>query len=202
VTHKKTPKFSAAVDHFNSVSYWTQGLILSQNSPGKDVTDLRERILNNFLKILSHLRKNNNFNSYFAVVAGVSSKAVTRLHWKSSIHEKIQEFQKITSVDKNFINYRPVLKDSELPCVPYIGIVRQDLYQVHLREKPMKDGMVNFDRVMRIHKLLEQTRRFRESKYDFQKSADIDRRFCGFQSLQNDDKLWEMSYLIRPLTEP
>lgn len=199
---QKTPNFSAAVDHFNSVSYWTQGLILSQNSPGKDATDLRERILNNFFKILSHLRKNNNFNSYFAVVAGVSSKAVTRLHWKSSIHEKIQEFQKITSVDKNFINYRPVLKDSELPCVPYIGIVRQDLYQVHLREKPMKDGMVNFDRVMRIHKLLEQTRRFRESKYDFQKSADIDRRFCGFQSLQNDDKLWEMSYLIRPLAEP
>jgi len=199
---QKTPNFSAAVDHFNSVSYWTQGLILSQNSPGKDATDLRERILNNFFKILSHLRKNNNFNSYFAVVAGVSSKAVTRLHWKSSIHEKIQEFQKITSVDKNFINYRPVLKDSELPCVPYIGIVRQDLYQVHLREKPMKDGMVNFDRVMRIHKLLEQTRRFRESKYDFQKSADIDRRFCGFQSLQNDDKLWEMSYLIRPLADP
>ena len=43
----KTPNFSAAVDHFNSVSYWTQGLILSQNSPGKDATDLRERILNN-----------------------------------------------------------------------------------------------------------------------------------------------------------
>ena len=49
------------------------------------------------------------------------------------------------------------------------------MIKVHLREKPMKDGMVNFDRVMRIHKLLEQTRRFRESKYDFQKSADIDR---------------------------
>jgi hypothetical protein len=44
---QKTPNFSAAVDHFNSVSYWTQGLILSQNSPGKDATDLRERILNN-----------------------------------------------------------------------------------------------------------------------------------------------------------
>lgn len=44
---QKTPNFSAAVDHFNSVSYWTQGLILSQNSPGKDATDLRERILSN-----------------------------------------------------------------------------------------------------------------------------------------------------------
>ena len=44
---QKTPNFSAAVDHFNSVSYWTQGLILSQNSPGKDASDLRERILNN-----------------------------------------------------------------------------------------------------------------------------------------------------------
>ena len=44
---QKTPNFSAAVDHFNSVSYWTQGLILSQNAPGKEATDLRERILNN-----------------------------------------------------------------------------------------------------------------------------------------------------------
>ena len=39
---KLVPNFAKAVDHFNNLSYWTQGIILSQAA---DAQDLREKIL-------------------------------------------------------------------------------------------------------------------------------------------------------------
>ena len=39
---EKVPNFAKAVDHFNNLSYWTQGIILSQT---KDSQDLREKII-------------------------------------------------------------------------------------------------------------------------------------------------------------
>ena len=82
--------------------------------------------------MLINLRRMQNFNSYFALVVGISSKAVARLNWKTSYHEKIADFQNLTNVEKNFSNYRGILKDAQLPCIPYIGLIKQDLYQVSI----------------------------------------------------------------------
>jgi len=41
----KVPNFALGVDHFNALSYWTQGIILTQNAPGKDGQDVREKIM-------------------------------------------------------------------------------------------------------------------------------------------------------------
>ena len=42
ISGEKVPNFAKAVDHFNNLSYWTQGIILSQT---KDSQDLREKII-------------------------------------------------------------------------------------------------------------------------------------------------------------
>ena len=142
---EKVPNFAKAVDHFNNLSYWTQGIILSQT---KDSQDLREKIIwkvnsprNSFhpktykifqlLNVLHHLQRLKNYNSYFALVSGVSSYAVTRLNWSKSIFtERIKDCQALTDLDKNFMKYREELRIASPPCLPYIGLIKQDLYQV------------------------------------------------------------------------
>ena len=146
---EKVPNFAKAVDHFNNLSYWTQGIILSQT---KESQDLREKIIwkvnsprNSFhpktykifqlLNVLHHLQRLKNYNSYFALVSGVSSYAVTRLNWSKSIFtERIKDCQALTDLDKNFMKYREELRIASPPCLPYIGLIKQDLYQVNQHE--------------------------------------------------------------------
>ena len=141
---EKVPNFAKAVDHFNNLSYWTQGIILSQT---KDSQDLREKIIwkvtvykaitqthknIQLLNVLHHLQRLKNYNSYFALVSGVSSYAVTRLNWSKSIFtERIKDCQALTDLDKNFMKYREELRIASPPCLPYIGLIKQDLYQVN-----------------------------------------------------------------------
>ena len=143
---EKVPNFAKAVDHFNNLSYWTQGIILSQT---KDSQDLREKIIwkvnslfppiyqtksVQLLNVLHHLQRLKNYNSYFALVSGVSSYAVTRLNWSKSIFtERIKDCQALTDLDKNFMKYREELRIASPPCLPYIGLIKQDLYQVNVQ---------------------------------------------------------------------
>ena len=42
---EKAPNFAQGVDHFNALSYWTQGIILTQNAPVKEAQEVREKII-------------------------------------------------------------------------------------------------------------------------------------------------------------
>ena len=47
-------------------------------------------------------------------------------------------------------------------------------FQVHLREKTLiENGCVNISKARKLHAHLESIRRFRNSKYDFQKNGEI-----------------------------
>ena len=84
------------------------------------------------MNVLHHLQRLKNYNSYFALVSGVSSYAVTRLNWSKSIFtERIKDCQALTDLDKNFMKYREELRIASPPCLPYIGLIKQDLYQVN-----------------------------------------------------------------------
>ena len=68
-------------------------------------------------------------------MSGVSSYAVTRLNWSKSIFtERIKDCQALTDLDKNFMKYREELRIASPPCLPYIGLIKQDLYQVNQHE--------------------------------------------------------------------
>jgi len=68
----------------------------------------------------------HNFNSFFAIVGGLNTTAVSRL--KGSL-EKVpkkamrlyKEIMDLASTDGNFWKYRSVLKKTSLPLIPYLG---------------------------------------------------------------------------------
>lgn len=47
----------------------------------------RERLLLKFIKIMKHLRKLNNFNSYLAILSALDSAPIRRLEWQKQTSE-------------------------------------------------------------------------------------------------------------------
>lgn len=82
---EKSPNLTLFTEHFNKMSYWARSRILEQGE-AKD----RERYVLKFIKIMKHLRRLNNFNSYLALLSALDSAPVRRLEWQKSITDGLQ----------------------------------------------------------------------------------------------------------------
>ena len=71
---EKSPNLTLFTEHFNKMSYWARSRILEQTE-ARD----RERYVIKFIKIMKHLRRLNNFNSYLAILSAVDSGPIQRL---------------------------------------------------------------------------------------------------------------------------
>ncbi|XP_026682486.1 rap guanine nucleotide exchange factor 1-like [Diaphorina citri] len=65
---EKSPNLTRFTEHFNKVSYWARTRILEQNE-ARD----REKYVVKFIKIMKHLRKMNNFNSYLGLLSALKT---------------------------------------------------------------------------------------------------------------------------------
>ena len=89
--------------------------ILEQNDAKE-----RERYMNKFMKVMKHLRKINNFNSYLALLAAVDCAAVRRLEWNQKILDTLESYCILIDSASSFRQYRVVLSATEPPCIPYM----------------------------------------------------------------------------------
>lgn len=79
---EKSPNLTQFTEHFNNMSYWVRSIIMLQEK-AQD----RERLLLKFIKIMKHLRKLNNFNSYLAILSALDSAPIRRLEWQKQTSE-------------------------------------------------------------------------------------------------------------------
>jgi len=75
-----SPNLILFTEHFNNISYWARSRILENESVRE-----REKYMVKFLKIMKHLRKMNNFNSYLSILSAVDSGPIQRLDWPKNI---------------------------------------------------------------------------------------------------------------------
>lgn len=109
------PNLNKFTEHFNKVSFWTRSRIL-QCEEQKE----REKYVTKFLKIMKHLRKLNNFNSYLAILSALCSAPISRLDWSKTITETIKELQVLIDSSSSFRIYRTALATAKPPCIPYM----------------------------------------------------------------------------------
>jgi Rap guanine nucleotide exchange factor 1 len=82
---EKSPNLTLFTEHFNKMSYWARSRILEQTEARE-----RERYVVKYIKIMKHLRRLNNFNSYLALLSALDSAPVRRLEWQKSITDGLQ----------------------------------------------------------------------------------------------------------------
>jgi Rap guanine nucleotide exchange factor 1 len=109
------------------------------------------------------------------------------------------------------------------PCIPYVGLVLQDLTFVHIGNPDTFDGKVNFAKRWQQFNILVSTKcnyknnpnsiflnykkyyylqdnlmRFKKDTYPFGRRDDIIHYFDDFVTYWSEDQMWEVSETIKP----
>ncbi|XP_067398016.1 rap guanine nucleotide exchange factor 1 isoform X2 [Emydura macquarii macquarii] len=190
---EKSPNLTQFTEHFNNMSYWVRSIIMLQEK-AQD----RERLLLKFIKIMKHLRKLNNFNSYLAILSALDSAPIRRLEWQKQTSEGLAEYCMLIDSSSSFRAYRAALAEVEPPCIPYLGLILQDLTFVHLGNPDYIDGKVNFSKRWQQFNILDSMRRFQQIHYDIKRNDDIVSFFNDFSDHLAEEALWELSLKIKP----
>ncbi|XP_039520752.1 rap guanine nucleotide exchange factor 1 isoform X2 [Pimephales promelas] len=190
---EKSPNLTQFTEHFNNMSYWVRSLIILQEK-AQD----REKLLLKFIKIMKHLRKLNNFNSYLAILSALDSAPIRRLEWQKQTSEGLEEYCTLIDSSSSFRAYRAALADVEPPCIPYLGLILQDLTFVHLGNPDLIKGKINFSKRWQQFNILDTMRRFQQVHYDLKNNDDIVSFFNDFSDHLAEEALWELSLKIKP----
>ncbi|XP_053505304.1 rap guanine nucleotide exchange factor 1b isoform X2 [Ictalurus furcatus] len=150
------------------------------------------------LPCFQHLRKLNNFNSYLAILSALDSAPIRRLEWQKQTSEGLEEYCTLIDSSSSFRAYRAALADVEPPCIPYLGLILQDLTFVHLGNPDLIDGKVNFSKRWQQFNILDSMRRFQQVHYELKRNDDIVAFFNDFSDHLAEEALWELSLKIKP----
>ncbi|XP_060791606.1 rap guanine nucleotide exchange factor 1b isoform X2 [Neoarius graeffei] len=190
---EKSPNLTQFTEHFNNMSYWVRSIIIQQEK-AQD----REKLLLKFIKIMKHLRKLNNFNSYLAILSALDSAPIRRLEWQKQTSEGLEEYCTLIDSSSSFRAYRAALAEVEPPCIPYLGLILQDLTFVHLGNPDLIDAKVNFSKRWQQFNILDSMRRFQQVHYELKRNDDIVAFFNDFGDHLAEEALWELSLKIKP----
>uniref|UniRef100_A0A1I8EAX6 Ras-GEF domain-containing protein n=1 Tax=Wuchereria bancrofti TaxID=6293 RepID=A0A1I8EAX6_WUCBA len=200
---KKSPNLCRFTEHFNKVSYWVRTLVLT---PCEQRT--REKVMTKFVKIMKHLRIVGNYNSYLAILSALDSGPIRRLDWSKHITDLLKEHSIVMDSSHSFKNYRTLLGESRPPCLPYIGLVLQDLTFVHIgnsdylppEQSNGRKNLLNYGKRWQQFAILDSIRCFKSWNYSIEKDEKVIQFFNGFNNYLSEDEIWDLSESIKPRT--
>ncbi|GFR69569.1 Rap guanine nucleotide exchange factor 1 [Elysia marginata] len=189
-----SPHLTMFTEHFNKMSYWCRTRILTQDDP-RD----REKYHIKFIKIMRHLKELHNFNSYLAILSAVDSAPVRRLEWPEKNLEILHKLGQLIDSRSSFKAYRQALAETDPPCIPYLGLILQDLTFVNYgNPDKLADGNINFAKHWQQFNILDSMRRFRTSNYRMARNERILAMFNDFEDYMQEEPLWQLSQKIKP----
>ncbi|XP_023199598.1 rap guanine nucleotide exchange factor 1 isoform X1 [Xiphophorus maculatus] len=198
---ERSPHLTEFTQHFNNVSFWVRSVVILQ-----DKAQDREKHLLKFLKVMKHLRKLNNFNSYLSILSALDSAPLRRLDWQRSTAESLEDVSSLIDSSSSFRAYRAALAEAEPPCIPYLGLILQDLTFVHLGNPDTlttsQGSQVNFSKCWQQFNILDTLRSFQRERYSLARDDDIMSFFNDFSDHLAEEALWELSLRIRPRNAP
>nr|XP_036231987.1 guanine nucleotide-releasing factor 2 isoform X10 [Bactrocera oleae] len=193
-SEERSPNLNKFTEHFNNMSFWARSKILTLGDAKE-----REKHVIKFIKIMKYLRKMNNYNSYLALLSALDSAPIRRLEWPKTITQDIKEYCLLIDSSSSFRAYRTTLAATSPPCIPYIGLVLQDLTFVHVGNPDyLKEGVVNFSKRWQQYHLIENMKRFKKCDYNFRRNERIIRFFDNFEYELGEEEMWQISESIKP----
>eukprot|EP01125_Pyxidicula_operculata_P016700 TRINITY_DN577_c0_g1_i3.p1 TRINITY_DN577_c0_g1~~TRINITY_DN577_c0_g1_i3.p1 ORF type:complete len:1211 (-),score=280.78 TRINITY_DN577_c0_g1_i3:2634-6266(-) len=189
-------------ERFNYVSGWVATTLCTTEK-------LRDRvkILLRLIEIATRLRAMGNFNGVMEIVSGINRGPVFRMSktleaaqakdknlWKS-----FQELQELTDRDKNYANLRKVLKNSDPPVLPYLGMYLTDLTFIEEGNPDYlgEHKLVNFYKKRLISQTIKKIQQYQLKSYFFAEIMSIQVKLQGAKVLE-ENELYELSNWLEP----
>ena len=149
------PNLSRFEALINTEQWWVITEIVSEPNAAK-----RARIIKQFIKIAYHCYKETqNFNSMFAITAGLDHGSVKRLRstWEKVHSKYMKQFMEMNSVmdpTMNFRKYRNLIGNASTrpPLIPIYPMVNKDLTFIDLGNETRVEDMINFEKLRMLAK--------------------------------------------------
>lgn len=182
------------IDDFHRLSFMVPTMILLKDNNNTS----RIKTIKYLLKICSELKHLHNYNSLFAIVAGLNNLAVQKISplWKhgTSHYELFNELCDFISPLENFGKYRAAVKKiTNNNYVPFIGAILFDMK--HILENDLYD-VDNQDFNWNIcHKIIDSIDCLKHIKVDknIKNNDKICDWFSSFLVCDDDDKLYNIA---------
>ena len=150
-----SPNLSRFEALINTEQWWVITEIVSEPKAAN-----RARIIKQFIKIGWHCYKETqNFNSMFAITAGLDHGSVKRMRstWERVHSRYMKQFMEMNSVmdpSLNFRKYRNLIGNasSRPPLIPIYPMVNKDLTFIDLGNETRVEGMINFEKLRMLAK--------------------------------------------------
>lgn len=196
----RSPFIMNRINHFNALSSFVSGTILSE-------PDLKKRIalLDYFIQTTAELRTLRNFESIIAIRSGLNNSAVFRLKktWAGLSSKSLAISQSLateTASEKSYAELRRIA--AEGPCLPPLTIILTDLTFIEdgnvetLYGEPL---LLNLYKYSLLYSLLSKFfKLFEKYKIDGLMKLDWDHFFLNVSSSTSDQDQYTQSLAIEP----
>ncbi|ORY03974.1 ras GEF, partial [Basidiobolus meristosporus CBS 931.73] len=144
------------------ITEWVAHTILQEE-------DVRKRlsVLKHFIMIAEKCYTLNNFNTLMAIMCGLNSSMISRLKKTWNLlpgkHETLTEnLRRITDHSRNYSEYRRQLKESSLPCLPFLGIYLTDLTFTDDGNRAFRrtNQVINFNKHVKTVRIIQEIQQF------------------------------------------
>ncbi len=160
---------------FNHLSMW-----VAQTIVNKFADDYQSNIVNYFLKLIKHLRSQNDFNGMMAIVAGINNVSVQRLQtlWNTLSKRECNLFEEVDAMCSprtGYSTFRAFMTSRKPPAMPYIAMYLSDIQ--HIKDSkstfvvPSTEKVYNVERIVQCGERLVE---FYEWTHLLQCPCDID----------------------------
>lgn len=189
----RAPYVTAMITRFNVVSNWVAHSILKMEK-------LRDRVrmYTRFIKIAEHLRNLNNFQTFQAILAALSSTPIHRLKLTQMNVDprsmaKVEEWNDLMKGDQSYRKIREALLSIKPPAIPYIGIFLKDIVFIADGNPDFTaDGLINFNKYRLLYTVISQIQQFQQEAYSFHAVQQIEHLLTNLK-VHDDDVLYNMS---------
>lgn len=164
-----SPNIVAFINWFNRMSdYFVTQIVMGLT------IKRRVKTLKCLLNVAMRCKALNNFNTAMEIVSALNKSPVERLKmtWKElpEKYTKIYaELIQLLSPQTNYAALRSLQASVKpgTPCLPYLGIMLQDLLSIEEIETKEPNGLINFKKIKRLANAFEEIRTRQKSCYVF-----------------------------------
>ena len=163
---EKSPYFAYCASLFNQWSQWAATEIMAQQDPQE-----RANVLVKLIECAQQCKEMKNFNTSYAIIAGLNHGSITRLKqtWDKVPKQTMKTYKLLLEfwdVSMNHRTYRNELKVCKPPLVPYLGLFGKDVFGIEENNKTMLDDkMINFTKLRLVFNNIKALQKYQLSSW-------------------------------------
>ncbi|RCI04084.1 hypothetical protein CU098_000347, partial [Rhizopus stolonifer] len=192
----------ASIEHSNQVTAWVTDSILSKEEVKK-----RAVVMKHWISVAERCRTLNNFNMCMAILSAFDNGSIGRLKrtWELMSTRSmliLQNIRRLMGAQRNFAEYRELIKKVNPPCIPFLGIYLQDLTFIedgNSNYLKKTNNQINFAKRMKTAEVIRDLQQYQSTHYMLTAVPDIQEFIkTHLHSSREEDELYELSLKLEP----